>query len=72
MQNAFYSVWIPFEVGDIIKGNNSDLKYEVMDILHTYSMIERNVVDVSFKLRDIITNEEKLVEYSSDNWKIVK
>ena len=72
MQGAMYNIWIPLEIGDVIQGNKSDINYRVLDIQHTYSMKERNVVDVSLILENVITNEENKFAYDYDTWKIIK
>jgi len=72
MQQAFYQVWIPFEVGDIIIGEKSTTKYVILDILHTYSMIEKTVINVSFKVRNLTTKEDEIIDYDYDIWKIIK
>ena len=72
MQQAFYKVWIPFEIGDIIVGEKSDTRYIILDILHTYSMMEKNVVDVAFKVRNLVTDKEEVIEYDFDDWKLIK
>ena len=72
MQQAFYMVRIPFEVGDIIIGDKSETRYMILDILHTYSMMEKTVVDVSFKVRNLVTDKEEVIKYDSDEWKLIK
>lgn len=72
MQQAFYKVWIPFEVGDIIIGEKSETRYIILGILHTYSMMEKTVVDVSFKVRNLVTDKEEVIKYDSDEWKLIK
>ena len=38
MQNAFYNILVPLEMGDIIQGQKCDTQYEILDIQHTYSI----------------------------------
>ena len=72
MQNAFYNIWVPLEMGDIIQGQKYDTQYEILDIQHTYSIKEKNVVDVSLCLKNVVTGVESKVSYDYDNWKIIK
>jgi len=67
-----FSVFIPLETGDIIQGQKFDTKYEIIDIQHTYSYKENNVIDISLLLRNIVTGIESKLSYDYDTWKIVK
>lgn len=72
MQGAMYKVFIPLEMGDIIQGQKHNTQYEILDIQHTYSIKERDVVDVSLCLRNIASGIESKVPYDYDTWKIIK
>lgn len=72
MQTAGYNIWIPLEIGDIIQGQKYDTKYLVTDIQHTYSMLARDVIDVTLCLKNVVTEVESRVSYDYDTWKIIK
>lgn len=72
MKSAVFNVFIPLETGDIIQGQKYDTKYEIIDIQHTYSCKELNVIDVSLILKNTVTGVESKVPYDYDTWKIVK
>ena len=72
MQKAFYNIWVPLEMGDIIQGQKYTTQYEVLDIQHTYSIKEKNVIDVSLCLKSVVTGVESKVPYDFDTWKIIK
>lgn len=71
MKVQAYQVYIPFEVGDIIRKVGETEKYELRDVLHTYSIDKQTIVSVDF----IIYNEEKgeiKVPFKKDVYEIVK
>mgnify|MGYP006936017984 CR=1 FL=1 len=72
MQIAGYNIFIPLEIGDVIQGQKYDTKYLVTDIQHTYSMLARDVIDVTLCLKNTVTEVESKVSYNYDTWKIIK
>lgn len=71
MQAQAYQVYIPFEIGDVIRKVGETEQYELVDILHTYSANERTIVNIEF----IIYNKERgkvKVPFENDVYEIVK
>lgn len=72
MELQAYELFVPYMVEDIIQDKKTNIKYQILDILHTYSAAQKTIVNVEFKVRDINTNIETTIPYKSDIWEIVK
>lgn len=72
MELQAYELYIPYIVGDTIKRKNTNDKYELLDILHTYSANKQTIVSVDFRIVNLETDEITLVPYKQDEWEIIK
>lgn len=72
MELQAYELYIPYIVGDTIKRKSTNDKYELLDILHTYSANKQTIVSVDFRIVNLETDEITLVPYKQDEWEIIK
>lgn len=67
-----FMLFVPFEINDIIKTKDQDTTYKILDITHTYSAKERNIIAVDFKLQRLDTQAIQVFPYKQNEWVIVK
>ena len=70
MQKHQYNAFIPFEIGDIIKAEGYENKYEIIDILTIYSAKNKNI-EIILKLKDMFSNTENLYKFNDYKWQMV-
>lgn len=72
MEIQAYELFVPYMIDDMIKIENTDSKYKILDILHTYSADKKTIVSVDFVLLDIKSNKEITIPYNKYSWEIIK
>lgn len=70
MQMHQYNTYIPFEIGDIIKAEGYENKYEIIDILTIYSA-KNKTIETILKLKDMFSNFENLYKFNDYKWKMI-
>lgn len=71
MKTQAYQLYIPIEIDDIIKAVDSETKYKVIDILHTYSSGKQTIVNVDLVLCDIKTCNEIVLPFKHNCWEVI-
>ena len=71
MKTQAYQLYIPIEIDDIIKAVDSETKYKVIDILHTYSSGKQTIVNVDLVLCDIKTGNEIVLPFKHNCWEVI-
>lgn len=74
MNKQFFNVFIPYEVGDIIKADDESKpnQYKIIDIQFTHSAKECKIIKVDFILYDLTIKREIRLPYNFCIWKMVK
>ena len=71
MELQAYELFVPMCIDDIIKNKQDNKKYKIIDILHTYSVEKKTIVDVQLRLLNLETNNEEMCTYKNDMWEVV-
>lgn len=74
MDLQYFNIFIPYEVGDIIKADddNKPNQYEILDIQFTYSAKQRKYVKIDLILLDLTIKREVKLPYDYCIWRMVK
>ena len=71
MQTFKFNIFVPFEVGDIIKKKDNDSIYELIDIQHIFSAKFGGIYKTNFIIKNNHNETKHIVPYEDNVWEIV-